>query len=326
MSTLVAMNPTSPRLVTLTPAPSWDITYSLETLQSGLVHRANSTTRQFAGKGVNVSRALALAGISAPAVVPIARADQAGAINGPGIVPVDVQTDLRTNVTVVESGGRTTKINQAASALSASEWAALRDATAAQVAGGIGTWLLVSGTIPHSDDDLNERLSGLLNTVGLATRIAVDTSGAALHTFARSGRVELIKPNVAELAGCVGRALPTLADVVQAAQEVVLWGVHTVLVSLGAQGFLGVTANDVVWAQSEPVRVVNTIGAGDASVAGFFHAALSGATSLADLVASAAGWGGLKVTQPGSQLMALTPLPRVWIHPEIRGDRPVFSD
>lgn len=320
------MNSTPPRLVTLTPAPSWDITYSLQALEPGLVHRAMTTSRQFAGKGVNVSRALALAGIAAPAVVPLSRGDQAGLVDHSGIVSVDVAANLRTNTTVIESGGRTTKINEAASPLSDTEWAGLSEASATLGAATPHSFVLVSGTIPATGDVLTSRLSALLDTVAPPTRIAVDTSGPALSALARSGRVELIKPNVGELADCVGRDLHTLGAVVEAAKEVVGWGVQTVLVSLGEQGFLGVRADEVVWAASECVTVVNTIGAGDASVAGFFHAVLSGRDSLADSVASAAAWGALKVTQPGSQLDTLEPLPRVSVRADIDPDQPVSSD
>lgn len=326
MGTLGAMNSTPHHLVTLTPAPSWDITYSLTQLDPGLVHRAQTTTREFAGKGVNVSRALALAGISAPAVVPLSPADQAGVAGGPGLVAVDVQAELRTNATVVESGGQTTKINQAASHVSAREWRSLVRRTAELVAGDHGSWVLVSGTIPESGASAAERVSTFMDSVGPDTRIAVDTSGEPLTVFARSGRVDLIKPNVSELAGCVGRALATLGEVVDAAQEVVGWGVETVLVSLGSQGFLAVTGEQQFWARSAPVTAVNTIGAGDASVAGFFRSLLSGSFSLADSVATAAAWGALKVTQPGSQLRTLEPLPTVSVSEQIQADQPVTSD
>jgi 1-phosphofructokinase len=326
MSTLGAMNPSPPRLVTLTPAPSWDITYSLNTLEPGVVHRAQDTTREFAGKGVNVSKALALAGIVAPAVVPLSHSDQASVSVDGAVVPVGIEGQLRTNVTVVETGGRTTKINQAASPLSAVEWSALAKKTAELGLLAEESWVLVSGTIPTSGEALESRLVELIDTLGPTHRVAVDTSGEALNALARSGRVDLIKPNVSELSGCVGRALLTLGDVVDAAKEVLAWGVSTVLVSLGEQGFLGVQADEVVWAESERVTVVNTIGAGDASVAGFFHAVLSGRYSLADSVASAAAWGALKVTQPGSQLETLEHLPRVAVHADIDADQPVSSD
>ncbi len=326
MSTLGAMKPSPPHLVTLTPAPSWDITYSLNHLEPGVVHRAQNTTREFAGKGVNVSKALALAGIAAPAVVPLSHSDQASVSLDGGLVPVGVEAPLRTNVTVVESDGTTTKINQAASALSPVEWSALAKKTAELGATADESWVLISGTIPASGEALESRLVELIDTMGPTTRIAVDTSGEALNFFARSGRVDLVKPNVSELSGCVGRPLLTLGDVVGAAKEVLAWGVSTVLVSLGEQGFLGVSADEVVWAQSEPVRVVNTIGAGDASVAGFFHSMLSGSAELADAVVQAAQWGALKVMQPGSQLHGLTEVPRVFINPDIRMSQPVSSD
>ena len=58
-------------IVTLTPAPTLDRTYLVTDLVSGAVNRADSVGEELAGKGINVARALHLAGIPSPAVVPI---------------------------------------------------------------------------------------------------------------------------------------------------------------------------------------------------------------------------------------------------------------
>ena len=61
-------------IVTLTPAPTLDRTYFVTNLHSGQVNRADAVGEELAGKGINVARALHLAGIEAPGVVPIGNA------------------------------------------------------------------------------------------------------------------------------------------------------------------------------------------------------------------------------------------------------------
>jgi 1-phosphofructokinase len=63
-------------IVTVTPNPSIDRTVTLSTpLTRGQVHRVSSVTTEPGGKGVNVARALTLAGVDAVALLPASGAD-----------------------------------------------------------------------------------------------------------------------------------------------------------------------------------------------------------------------------------------------------------
>lgn len=300
-------------LITFTPAPAWDITYSLDVLEPGEVHRAQAVTKEFAGKGVNVSRNLALGSVRAPAIVPLSLADQESVGGSELVVPISIAGQLRSNVTVVEPSGRTTKINQQPPALDDSEWESFIEALRARVSPDGSTWILLSGTIPGPPETIAQRSTWLAQSLGPVGRLAVDTSGAALGACARSGLVEVIKPNVAELAECVGRQLDTLGDVLDAATEITDWGVGTVLVSLGEDGFVGVRDGEVVWARSESVAVKNTIGAGDASIAGYFQSVINHPDDFSQAVRTAAMWGAQKVQHRGSQLDTLAGLPQVTV-------------
>src|SRR5258708_26243938 len=58
-------------IVTVTPTPSIDRAVTLSApLTRGAVHRVSSVTTEPGGKGVNVARALTLAGLDAVAVLP----------------------------------------------------------------------------------------------------------------------------------------------------------------------------------------------------------------------------------------------------------------
>jgi len=71
----------------------------------------------------------------------------------------------------------------------------------------------------------------------------LDTSGAPLAAALASGQpLHAVKPNRAELEALLGRALPTIADVIAAARSLLDRGVALVVVSLGADGALSGSA------------------------------------------------------------------------------------
>ena len=104
-------------IVTVTPNPSIDRTVTLATpLTRGAVHRVTSVTTEPGGKGVNVARALTLAGVDAVARAARRRAPTrswppcrpAGCRSAASRSPAPV----RTNLAITESDGTTTKLNE----------------------------------------------------------------------------------------------------------------------------------------------------------------------------------------------------------------------
>ena len=292
-------------IITLTPAPAVDRTYIFDTLLPGEVHRASEVRAELAGKGVNVSRGLALAGVPSFAVVPLSQAD-VSSLEDELIHPHLVDTALRVNITLLEAGGRTTKVNERPSALSADDWSAMIEKALNLSSLNHGSWILLAGTIPPNKQGGPLNLLPLFHEAKeLGIAVGLDTSGAPLFELARAGLPDVIKPNAPELAECVGRSLQTLGDVIDAAQEVHDWGVAHVLVSLGADGMVGVSNTDVFHAHTEPVTVTNTIGAGDASVAGFLSHISHRPSEFGEAISRAVSWGALKVQEQSSQLQSL---------------------
>ena len=100
-------------------------------LVRGAVHRVQSVTTEPGGKGVNVARALTLAGLDTVAVLPAARHDPiVAALESCGVpfyaVPIDGA--VRTNLAITESDGTTTKINEPGAVIDAAALAALTQA------------------------------------------------------------------------------------------------------------------------------------------------------------------------------------------------------
>lgn len=266
-------------------------------VELGEVNRASAVTVEAGGKGINVARALARAGQQAAAVYPAGAADgdQLAAllpqVDEFSAVPVDVGRPIRINLTVIDTDGRTTKLNESGDPLDEAGQAALG---ASLVEHGTNAgWVAVSGSLPPGVDvDFASRLLGQL---GPSTRGAVDASGAPLTHIASAG-CDLIKPNHHELEELVGATLPTLGDVVDAAADVQRGGVGAVLVSLGGDGALLVEGDMIAFGTSPTPAIGNTVGAGDGFLAGFLSAGGSGITSLGEALA----WGRAAVRSPST--------------------------
>lgn len=273
-------------VVTLTPAPVLDRTYLAESLTVGKVNRAYEVHEYMSGKGLNVARTLHLAKHPVSAVLPIGMQDQYLLFSTPfpqilRIMPV--QGRVRVNTTVVERGGRTTNINQQAIPFSEEDWRNVVETTLEQVSDLNADWLVVSGMHPKmTDTGLPINLSELFARARkMGARVGLDTSGPELKHWGRSGEVNLIKPNADELASLVGHELITLGDVIEAGRELISTGLEIALVSLGPDGAIAITADDVVWASAVAPEVINTTGAGDAFLAGFLSQVVTPESSAA---------------------------------------------
>lgn len=276
-------------IVTVTPNPSFDRTLQTGSFEIGLVNRATAVTVEGSGKGINVSRALALSGVASTCVFPSnpGDADRMESLSDhvDGFVwhPVNTGTSVRTNVTVIDDAGRTTKVNEPGDTFDDAQQGQLLSAVAEVAANA--DWLVGCGSLPPGiSTDFYRSLAEQGQKAGV--RMAIDASGAALKA-AVDGNASLIKPNRDELADVIGRELETLGDVVDAAAEVRAGGVGGVVVSLGSSGAVLIDETGVVHGVAPTNDVKNTVGAGDGFLAGF----LAGGGVGPDALASALSFG-----------------------------------
>jgi 1-phosphofructokinase len=285
-----------PMIVTVTPNPSIDRTVTLPgELVRGAVHRVTSVSSEPGGKGVNVARALTLAGLDTVAVLPAAEHDPILAglqAQGVAFHAVPVAGGVRTNLTITENDGTTTKINEPGAALQQGEaedlaWAVMQRAKADH-------WVVLSGSLPPGlPDSWYSDMVAALKAHGC--KVAVDTSDAPLQALAdrlEHAAPDLIKPNSEELAGLAGVTPASLEDavsrgdagpVVAAARRLVERGVGAVL------------------ATPPPITPRSTVGAGDSSLAGYVRADVLGADAPGRLQMAVA-YGSGAAALPGSTL------------------------
>lgn len=289
-------------ITTLTPNPSLDRTLHVSRLERGEVLGVSSSTVESAGKGINVARALHRGGLDVTAVLPVGGVDgnqleQGLAESGIEYRTVEITGSTRTNITVIESDGTVTKLNEPGPAMVESEVAALQ--RLAMSTAGPGEWLAMCGSLPPAcPPDFYARLVQAGDEAGM--RVAVDASGPALASAVEKAP-HLIKPNLAEFRELVGSRVETLGEVVEASTRLLEAGVGTVLVSLGRRGAILADPEVVLYGFAELDEIGNTVGAGDAFLAGY----LAGDGDQNDRLTRALAWANAAVRSPTTAM----PLP-----------------
>ncbi|MGO1538449.1 MAG: 1-phosphofructokinase family hexose kinase [Leucobacter sp.] len=304
-------------IVTVTASAAIDRTYQLDRVVPGAVNRADTVSSELSGKGVNVAAAIAQASQTVRAVVPLSASELHWTGDEKFYEPVIISRSTRVNITLMEANGLTTKVNEQAVPLELNEWGALV-ATSVRALNEIGGgWLVLCGTMPSLVSGGMVPLEELLTAAAAAgARIAIDSSGEGLlRALAHPVRLELIKPNTHELAELIKRDLNTIGEVVMAARELqARHNIGTVFVSMGADGALVVGPDDYRLATARAESVVNTVGAGDASLAGYLVAVAEAGIEARDLAAErAAAWGALAVSQRGTVLAAPDTAPKATV-------------
>ena len=301
-------------IVTVTPNPSIDRTVTLPgELVRGAVYRVSSVSSEPGGKGVNVARALTLAGLDVVAVLPAGEHDPILAeLRAIGVAfhAVPVAAGVRTNLAITENDGTTTKINEPGAAIAAADIEALARAVVDRAQSA--RWVVLSGSIPPgmSDSWYSDMVAALRP---LGCKVAVDTSDGPLSALAADlerAAPDLIKPNSEELAGLAGVTAESLESavargdaepVVTAARHLIDRGVGAVLATLGAAGAVLVDADGAWLATPPPISPRSTVGAGDSSLAGYVRADVEGAVAPQRL-RMAVAYGSGAAALPGSAL------------------------
>ena len=183
--------------------------------------------------------------------------------------------------------------------LSESEWRSCLDALETELQKGC-THLVVSGSLPQGvPADFHARAVRLAKKHGV--RVVLDTSQEPLRLALEEG-VYLVKPNRREIAQLTGHGIMTMEELAQAARDLTESGAaQIVALTLGAEGAICAWPEGLLRAESPPVEVSTTIGAGDSFVAG-----MSWALAHGKRVEEAFRWGvaagTAAVTRTGTQM------------------------
>ena len=257
--------------------PSFDRTVSLRSFTVGDVNRVLSARQDVGGKGINVAITARRLGIASCVL---------GCAGKNGIDAVRRKLD----------GTGVTELNEPGAPVNAANQRAFSDLLAEKTVAG--QYIVLTGSLPPECPP--EYYRDLM--LSLPERLFVlDVSGAALMA-GLAARPFLVKPNRSELQAAMNRPLPTMADVHQAALELLEMGAQNVLVSLGGEGALWVSESGAMFTPAIPVRVQSTVGAGDAMVGGVM-AGLEKTGDVRHALAYGAAAGCASVMTEGTQLI-----------------------
>ena len=171
-------------------------------------------------------------------------------------------------------------------------------------------YLVVSGSLNEGlSPDFYQYIADFAKISG--TKLIVDTSGEALKKVLDKG-VYLAKPNIGELAKLIGVERLEMDEVAPAARKLIEKGsAEIVVVSLGAQGAVLVTATQTEFVPAPNVVKKSTVGAGD-SMVGAMVWALSQNKPLKEVVQWGVACGSAATMNEGTQLFKLEDAKRLF--------------
>ena len=268
-------------ITTLTLNPALDKSTSTDKLQPEQKLRCTPMHQDAGGGGINVSKGIQKLGGQSIAVFP------AGGHNGQllneiltemkvetAVLPVPGET--RENISVTETSSN----NQFRFTLPGIEISEkIADKCLEIIEKQRPAYLVASGSLPPGlPVTYYEKVAAFAKKIN--ARFILDTSGEALSAAAGEG-LYLLKPNLAELSALAGVEKLEINQVDDAALEIIRQGkCEVVVVSLGPQGALLVTRNEMRHIPAPPVKKLSTVGAGDSMVAGMVWGLSQGQSAL----------------------------------------------
>ena len=253
-------------IYTVTCNPALDCAVQLNGLTVGALNRTTGATLIAGGKGVNVSRVLGALGERNKALGFVAGGN--GVMLESALQQMGVHTDFirlpegQTRINVKLYGEQETELNAPGPVVSHQQTEGLlKDLSRLQE----GDLRCLCGSLPPG---MGADSYARMQKAAEGVRAIVDTTGEAL-LCALAEKPWLVKPNRDELAALVGKDLPALDDVIEAAQWLREQGAENVLVSLGKDGALLCAEGKRLYQPAPDGKVIGTVGAGDSLVAGF---------------------------------------------------------
>lgn len=223
-----------------------------------------------AGKGINVAKAIKTLGEDVQVVGVVHEnnlAQFSQYLNGLGITThfFSVPGVSRINVTLLETRtGQTSHINSAGTAVPASVEHEVLRYFESNVAPG--DTCLLCGSIPKGmETDAYKKIIAICKRKG--AMVLLDTYGDALKLGVRS-RPHMVKPNLEELEGFFDEKIQGVHHIALKGKRLEDMGIGNVFITLGSDGMIAIHENDCLLCSAPAIRALDTVGSGDAVVAG----------------------------------------------------------
>lgn len=289
-------------IYTVTLNPAIDKTLVIEHFAPGSVNRVLRAQSEAGGKGINVSKVLHSLGSESVAYAVIGGSSGdfvQKSLESSGISCRFLHTDgqTRTNIKIIDPvTHETTDINEPGAKLSPETLAQLKTALC-DTATPEDVFVL-SGSLPKGvPNDVYGKFITALRSRGAS--IFLDTSAQALKCGIEAAPT-LVKPNIDELRALTGKELATTNAIIDEGKKLLARGIQAVVISLGAQGAIFMNRDSTWHAPALPVRVLSTVGAGDAMIAAL-ATAFSQGLALSEAIRPAMATSAAAVECEGSQ-------------------------
>jgi 1-phosphofructokinase len=308
---------------TLTLNPAIDQMVLLEEFLPGDANRIMESRTDPGGKGINVSRALLELGCES-----VAMGFAAGtrgrfveaALKERGIYTdfVRIPGKTRTNITIIDQKhNTTTTLNEPGPQTDPHHMANLTRRLRKHLSAD--DWLVIGGSVPPGlPTDVYGGIIEMANAMGV--RCVLDTEGSPFRS-AIGAKPYMVKPNRAEVERLLGHLPKSKDPMLDAADQIHALGVEVVVLSQGARGAVMVTSQGAWRAYPPALAASNTVGTGDAMVAGMVQVLSHGGSPEEALrLGSAAGAAAALTvgTQPCRPADVVRLLSRVQVFPAPR--------
>jgi 1-phosphofructokinase family hexose kinase len=273
-----------PTIVCISANPALDRRVRLGALRLGEVNRAMGALMMPGGKSAHV--AMTAVALGARAVWLGFSGGSTGDENEAGLArlgievrPVRVSGATRVNIEALEESGRITEILEPGPTISGAEREAmLRECERGFASGWNNAVAVISGSLsPGLETGFYAEIIRMARAAGV--RVFLDASGAALRDAIGAGP-DFVKPNASEAAALLGTEMDGEEGAIRAAGALIDRGARSAAVTMGASGLVWHEAKDgAAWIAKPPaLKVISTVGSGDATMGGFAFAEVAGLT------------------------------------------------
>ena len=289
-------------IYTVTLNPAMDKTVEIPGFCPGAVNRAQTLREDAGGKGINVSKCLKALGeepVSAMVLAGDTGRRLAELLQQEGLPVLSVEADgqTRTNLKIIDAeSAQNTDINEPGPRVKQAQLERLLKQLCERVQPG--DIVVLSGSLPAgAPKDTYRRWTECFRALG--ARVILDADGDCMAEGIK-GRPCMVKPNETELARLLGRTMDTEQKLLDGGRQLLAMGISNVVISRGGSGALFLWEDAVYRADSLPVPVGSTVGAGDAVVAAMAYGMEKG-LSREEQIRLAMAMGAASVMQSGTQ-------------------------
>lgn len=267
-------------ITTVTLNAAIDQVYEMNSFKMGQTNRVMQKFQQGGGKGINVARVIqALDGN-------VLIGGFVGGLNGEKIktalqdqqLPTDfiqIEDESRICLTVADyETKKMTELLEEGPIIQQQEWNEMLNWVEIQAESS--KYFVLSGSLPKGLPS-NAYATIIHQLKQKSVRVALDTSGEALKQGIEAIPFA-IKPNEDEISQLIGKPVERQEDLIQAGEKLRELGIEHTCFSLGEKGALFINSTSIYQVNAPKISVVNTVGSGDAFLAGLVFQLSQGAS------------------------------------------------